>query len=306
MNPSRLPLSVVTIALNEEVDLPVFLDLYSKFASEIVIFDDGSTDRTRQIVESFCITSSIPVILATRESAAHALAIKGGGPDLRGFADKRNYAGGLGTAPWQLHVDVDMLPTPDFIGELRDLILSTSQGYAYVRRKDLFLGVPLTDSPRRLWNKAWLFTRGAGGFAGIVHEDFVPRGTACVGAILAPMVHLGDATFMERLYKNVRYTELERRRSTSMVESRVPLFARSTYRALRAGVAALARSDGLDWRRRALWTLYVTGGTLLRELAIEARHLEPSRQEVLASIVAKFGPQTEINGPTGAENLGGS
>ena len=47
-----LSLSVVIITLNEEANLPRTLESV-KWADEIVVLDSGSTDRTREIAESF-------------------------------------------------------------------------------------------------------------------------------------------------------------------------------------------------------------------------------------------------------------
>ena len=49
---SEPTLGVVAIAYNEEQDLPGFLDHLLPWVDEIVIVDDGSTDRTAEIAAS--------------------------------------------------------------------------------------------------------------------------------------------------------------------------------------------------------------------------------------------------------------
>ena len=68
-------LSVVVITKNEETDLPGFLRNFSAIADEIVIFDDGSTDRTAEIAANY--GAPVRFIKATRSSG-------------EGFCDQRN------------------------------------------------------------------------------------------------------------------------------------------------------------------------------------------------------------------------
>jgi len=51
MNP--LPLSVAIITLNEENNLPRLLESLQGLASEIVIIDSGSTNRTTEFAHAF-------------------------------------------------------------------------------------------------------------------------------------------------------------------------------------------------------------------------------------------------------------
>ncbi len=96
--PGEPTLSVVTIAKNEERDLPFFLASFLPWVDEVVICDDGSIDRTEEIARS-----AGPRVRFVRSPR---------GPG-EGFHSQRNKAIDLATGDWLLHVDVDMRLTPE-------------------------------------------------------------------------------------------------------------------------------------------------------------------------------------------------
>ena len=55
-----MKISVYAVCFNEEKRLPHSLNYYSKFASRIVIYDNMSTDRSREIIASYPNTTFIP------------------------------------------------------------------------------------------------------------------------------------------------------------------------------------------------------------------------------------------------------
>ena len=81
-----LSLSVVIITLNEEANLSRTLESV-KWADEIVVLDSGSTDRTREIAESF-----------------HAKFFV---ESWKGFAAQKNSALQKATGDWILSLDAD-------------------------------------------------------------------------------------------------------------------------------------------------------------------------------------------------------
>lgn len=56
-------IEVFAICYNEEKIMPFFLKHYSKFCSQITIFDNHSTDRTIEIIENFAKTFPVELIL---------------------------------------------------------------------------------------------------------------------------------------------------------------------------------------------------------------------------------------------------
>ena len=48
-----MKITLYTICYNEQEMLPYFLNHYSKMVDKIVVYDNQSTDNSRQILESF-------------------------------------------------------------------------------------------------------------------------------------------------------------------------------------------------------------------------------------------------------------
>ena len=96
---TRLPLSVVVLARDEEANLPRCLAALA-FAGEVVVVDDGSRDGTAAVAGAH-----------GARVVEHAMV---------SFADQRNWAmqsAGL-LHPWVLHLDADEVVTPALAAEL--------------------------------------------------------------------------------------------------------------------------------------------------------------------------------------------
>ncbi len=100
MNDNKVPVSVVVITKNEEGRIRECLESV-KWADEIVVLDDNSSDRTREVVKEF--TDKIYQKEMTNEGA------------------HRNYAYSLASNEWVLSLDADERITP----ELKEEIITT-------------------------------------------------------------------------------------------------------------------------------------------------------------------------------------
>ncbi len=103
----KVPVSVVVIAKNEEKNL---LDCLStvKWADEVILFDDGSTDKTAEIAREL-----------------EAKVVKG---NLANEGAKRNFAYGQARNEWVLSLDADERVSPELVTEITSLL----------KRKDIF------------------------------------------------------------------------------------------------------------------------------------------------------------------------
>jgi glycosyltransferase involved in cell wall biosynthesis len=147
-----LSLSVVIITLNEEANLARTLASVS-WADETVVLDSGSTDRTREIAESF-----------------HANFIV---EPWQGFAAQKNFAMAKATGDWILSLDADEEVEPALSVEIRAAIAANpSVAGFWIPRKNFFLGRWMRHGGFYPDPKLRLFRRGRGQFEDrLVHED---------------------------------------------------------------------------------------------------------------------------------------
>jgi len=89
----KLPISVAMITFNEEKNLPRTLEAVKAWVSEIVIVDSHSTDRTREIAESF--------------------GARFFDEDWKGHVAQKNSVLQKCTQPWILPLDADEVVTPE-------------------------------------------------------------------------------------------------------------------------------------------------------------------------------------------------
>jgi glycosyltransferase involved in cell wall biosynthesis len=152
-----LTLSAVIITLNEEANLARTLKSVA-WADEIVVLDSGSTDRTREIAESF----HAKVFVET----------------WKGFAAQKNSALQKAAGDWILSLDADEEVESALAHEIRDALAGkpVAAGF-WIPRKNFFLGRRIRHGGFYPDPKLRLFRRGAGAFeARLVHEDVRVQG----------------------------------------------------------------------------------------------------------------------------------
>jgi len=107
---SKVPISCVVITKNEETNIAKCLESL-KWADEIIVMDDESTDRTSDIAGGY-----------TDRVIQKKMEIEG---------RHRNYAYSLAKNLWVLSVDADEVVTPELVGELRELLASDVKHAAF-------------------------------------------------------------------------------------------------------------------------------------------------------------------------------
>jgi glycosyltransferase involved in cell wall biosynthesis len=260
----RPRISVVAIARNEEQDLPGFLENFLPLADEIVLVDDGSTDRTCEIAE--LAGPRVKLVRAPRREG-------------EGFCHQRNKGIALATGDWLLHVDIDDRAPSAIAQEISRVVRVPSVDAYEFGFVHFFLNRRLRFGGAQSWRKPWLVRKGVADFEGIVHERLRLPPSATVRRLEWPMWHLGDDNFSERLRKNVVYSELE-------VIRLIERGARATLSgACWSGVKAFLRTYLLqrgfcDGRAGLFWALYVWSGTINRGLLAYDRLHPASRAEL--------------------------
>lgn len=182
-----LSLSVVIITLNEEANLARTLASVA-WADEIVVLDSGSTDRTREVAESF-----------------HAKFFV---QPWKGFAAQKNSALAKASGEWILSLDADEEVEPALAEEVRD-VLSADPSVAgfWVPRKNFFLGRWMKHGGFYPDRKLRLFRRGAGKFEDrMVHEDMRLDGAATL--LKGNLLHNAYPTLESYIEHMNRYSSL--------------------------------------------------------------------------------------------------
>jgi len=181
--------SIVIICKNEEKRIRGCLES-AKWADEIVVCDDESTDSTLEIVKEY--TS----VIVHRKM------------DIEGR--HRNFAYSQATGDWVLSLDADERVTAELVQEIRDLLNGEPSCEVY--------SIPIkTYIHGRHWiahsgyypaPKARLFKKGHFQYEdAAVHPKIIVKGTC--GTLKSDIIHYGYRSFQHFIYKFNRETTLE-------------------------------------------------------------------------------------------------
>lgn len=179
-------LSVVILTLNEERNISECI-ASARSAQEIIVVDSGSTDRTRELA-----------------AAAGARVVERRMTD---FAEQRNFANGLVTSDWVLHLDADERATPALMHAIREAAASgNAEGY-WVPTLTIIFGKAVHHGG---WYPQWhtrLQRRGRTTYTRSVHEEVIVDGP--IGHLREPIVHYSHPTISGFIQKLDRYTTVE-------------------------------------------------------------------------------------------------
>ena len=162
-------LSLIVITKNEEAAIARCLRS-ANFADEIVVVDQGSTDKTAEIART----------LGARVSVT---------PDWPGFGPQKNRALGHATGDWVLSLDADEWIEPALADEIRAAIARTDAADGYeIPRRSRFCGKIVRHGDWRGDRVLRLFRRGRGRFSDDhVHERVIVEGR--IERLSSPLEH---------------------------------------------------------------------------------------------------------------------
>ncbi|MBI6630258.1 glycosyltransferase family 2 protein [Pontibaca salina] len=186
-------LGVVAISYNEQEDMPGFLDHLVGWVDEIVVVDDGSTDRTEEICTAQ--GPKVRFLRAPREDREY-------------YSDQRNKGIAAAQSDWLLHMDIDERVTHSLAREIREAIRDPAcDGYRF-RRLNHFMHRPMRGGGWQDWNLIHLARRELFRFGGMFHEScHLDAPEDRVGQLKNRMVHFNEHNFEKRLTKSGVYLE---------------------------------------------------------------------------------------------------
>jgi len=180
-------ISAIIIARNEEKRIKNCLDSL-KWASEIIVIDNNSTDMTNKIVKSYEVR------------IFHSIE--------KNFSQLRMFGLSKSRFQWILYIDADELVTPELRDEIIDIVNSASgnpecMSY-YIYRKNYYLGHqwPYQDKMVRLFQK-----RVIKGWEGILHETAIVDGN--IGYLKNNLIHYTHRTLEHMISKTNEWSQVE-------------------------------------------------------------------------------------------------
>ena len=187
--------SAVVIVRNEELNLPGLLDNLLDWIDEVVLIDDGSTDKTGQIA---------------RDAGPKVRLIDHPMIPEKGFAGQRNAGIETATSEWLLHLDCDERISSELRAEIVAKTENTELNAMRYTRLNYFMHRPMRYGGWASWNRPQIARKGMHHFTGLVHETCVIEGgDAATGQLNALMHHLNDHDFAQRLAKSTQYSQME-------------------------------------------------------------------------------------------------
>jgi len=192
-DPATRTLGVVAISYNEEVDLPGFIQNLIGWVDEIVIVDDGSSDRTEKIcADAGC---KVRFLRAPRQEGEY-------------YSDQRNKGIAAATSEWLLHMDIDERVSRELASEIRSIVQDGQKDGVRFRRLNFFMHRPMHGGGWQDWNLIHLARRNLFRFGGMFHESCIIDAPAHkIGQLKGKMVHFNEHNFEKRLKKSSVYLE---------------------------------------------------------------------------------------------------
>lgn len=180
-------LSVIIISKNEENMIADCLDSV-RFADEVILIDNDSTDRTPEIAKT----------MGAKVYSSHS----------RDFSELRNYGLRRAKSEWILYIDADERVSEDLQKEIQDLLnKNTMNGnIAYkIKRKNFYLGDyewPYIEKIQRLFKK-----NNIKSWKGILHESPVTQGD--IGELNHYLLHYTHRNLKTMLDKTIIWSDIE-------------------------------------------------------------------------------------------------
>lgn len=178
-------LSVLICTKNEERNIERAIKSVQGLASEIVVVDSGSTDRTVEIAKS--------------------LGAKVFFKDWESYANQLNYGIDLCLGEWLLIIDADEEVSKELKENIKRELENPKYEIYQVCRRTYYLGEFLNHA----WYPEWrirLFKKGRVRFEGALHERAIFEGK--VGRLKGDLYHYSFKSLEDQYLKTIRYAKI--------------------------------------------------------------------------------------------------
>lgn len=181
-------LSVVIITKNEENIIADCIESIKDIASEIIVVDANSSDRTVEIAER--------------------LGAKVYKNDFKDFSEQRNFAFEKAKGDWIFYIDSDERTTEAFKKDLKNIIANHDEnlgiGGYFIKRKNYFFNKDWSfyDNVQRLF-----YRRDFLKWQGELHET--PKIKGKFDYLFSPIIHLTHRNLNQMLEKTIRWSDYE-------------------------------------------------------------------------------------------------
>lgn len=181
-----MKLSVIVLAKNEEKRIKACLESV-KWAEEIIIVDDQSTDETVKIAKQY--TDKVFI------------------NKMKDFSSQREFGLSKAQGDWVLYVDADERITLELQKEIKKIInngtMEQWNNVYYIPRKNIFLGrEQRPDKVERLFKREKLI-----GWFGEIHES--PKVEGEKGTLKNYLIHLTHRDISSMLKKTLQWSKIE-------------------------------------------------------------------------------------------------
>jgi len=184
-------LSVVIITLNEERNIGRCLESVKPIADDIVMVDSFSTDRTREISESF------GVRFMQRP--------------FDGYVSQKNFADEQAAYEYILSIDADEVLTPALIKEIENIKNNWEFAGYYLKRLTNYCGTWVRHGGWYPDKKLRLYNRRQGSWKGLLlHEEYKLNNGQPAGTLQHDLLHYSFYTLSDHLKQVDHFTSIQR------------------------------------------------------------------------------------------------
>ena len=269
---SKSTISALIIAKNEELMIGNCIKSL-KWCSEVIVIDDGSVDKTREIAESY----GVKVI-----SFKH-----------RSFSRLREEALKRATSDWIIYIDADERVTPTLAKEIMVSIETSHAQVFRLTRENIYFGKKFSwggwqdDLVERVFEKASLE-----GWSGEVHES--PNYKGALIDLKTKLIHFTHRNVVSGLIKTASWTPIE---AQALFKSRVApvtvftLMRKGPMEFFRRAVLKKGYKDGMEGIIEAIIQgvnrvlVYIQVWELQQNPSIENRYTK--KEEAIANLWKK-------------------